>query len=69
MTLALNDVGAVHARRVHANQDAPRPRDRRNDFAGLGHFGATDAVEDNCFRRAPFSGLRRDARAPVVEAP
>ena len=45
VALPLHDVGPVHARRVHANQDAAWPGDRGFGFAGFEHLGAAETVE------------------------
>src|SRR5688572_6189219 len=48
MTLALNSVGAVDARRMHANQDAAGAHGRSFDVAGFQDLGTAEPIEDNC---------------------
>ena len=45
MALPLHDVGPVHARRVHANQDAAWSGDRGFGLPGFQHLGSAETVE------------------------
>src|SRR6188508_792111 len=52
MTLALDGVRAVDARRVHADQDAARPHGRCLDLAAFQDLGPAEPVEDDCLHLA-----------------
>ena len=45
MALPLHDVGPVHARRVHANQDPAWSGYRGFGLPGFQHLGSTETVE------------------------
>ena len=62
MTLTLNRVRAVDARRMHADQDAARADSRSFDVAGFQDLGPAEPIEDNCLH-SHIPGVR----APVVE--
>jgi hypothetical protein len=60
--LALHDIGAVHARRVHANQDAAGAGDGRFGFAGLEHLGTAETVEHYCFHLGTIPPAQKGSR-------
>jgi hypothetical protein len=59
MTLALHDVGTIHARRMHTNQNAAGVDRRRLRVAELQHLGSTEAVENDCLHESYLSPWRR----------
>src|SRR6185503_150358 len=63
VSLALDSVRAVDARRVDADQNAARTDGRSFDVAGFQDLGSAEPVEDNCLHRASFAAARSDVRA------
>ena len=55
MALPLHDVGPVHARRVHANQDAAWSGYRGFGLPGFQHLGSAETVEQYCLHLSSLS--------------